>query len=270
MSLFTYYIASSASEAYVAAASGVSCIFIDLETEGKALRQNKFSTHLSSQSLSAVKPIVRMLRDSFVGVEIMVRVNPISDSSYDEISYIRSCGVDKIMLPYFKTLTEVSAFYQFIGDCGAVLLFETKESISSFKSFVPFVRSIDRLHFGLNDLALEYSLNNPLQILCNDILLQPARLCHTSGISFGIGGVGSGHNALIPPKYILSRLSYFNSSWVILSRNFRSYYSSSSSNVENISNLTRELLVLQELSVLASRKPMTSGEFASIFNNSFQ
>ena len=68
-------------------------------------------------------------------------------------------GADVIMLPYWKTLDEVSSFLKAVHErCKTSLLLETKEAVECIDEVLS-KGGFDEIHIGLNDLHLSYGLS---------------------------------------------------------------------------------------------------------------
>ena len=106
MAIKLVYITNNEKVAQIAENSGVDWIFIDLEVRGKAKRQGGLNTVKSNHSIKDVHKIRSVLKNS----ELLVRVNPPYEGSKEEIDQVISGGADIVMLPYFKTKTEVEVF----------------------------------------------------------------------------------------------------------------------------------------------------------------
>lgn len=126
------YITNQPKIAKIADENGVDRIFIDLETIGKQERQGGMDTVQSKHSISDISKVKSAVKNA----QIMVRVNPIHDSteeylsSKDEIDAVIEAGADIIMLPYFKSAQEVEKFIQYVNGRVKVLpLVETPDRI---------------------------------------------------------------------------------------------------------------------------------------------
>ena len=100
------YITNDPAIAALADGAGVDRIFLDLEREGKQLRQGGLNTVQSCHTLAdirALRPVVR-------SAELLVRVNPISHRSREEIEAALDSGADTLMLPWFHTAAQAEEF----------------------------------------------------------------------------------------------------------------------------------------------------------------
>ena len=126
MLLKLIYITNIPSVALIAEKTGVNRIMVDLETLGKEERQKNMNTVKSHHAVDDVRIISKILSTS----EMLVRINPWNDASIDEIEAVISAGADIIMLPMWKSITEVKAFLEAInGRVHTILLLETKEAV---------------------------------------------------------------------------------------------------------------------------------------------
>ena len=126
MSLKLMYITNKPEIAKIAENSGVDWIFVDLEVNGKEERQANLDTVKSKHSISDIVKVKEVLSTS----ELLVRINPIYDGTEKEIEEVITAGAEIIMLPYFKTTTEVESFIKIIdGRVKTMLLLETPEAV---------------------------------------------------------------------------------------------------------------------------------------------
>ena len=112
MALKLMYITNRPDVAEVAEINGVDRIFVDLEYIGKAERQGGMDTVQNRHTIEDIREV----RSVVVKSELLVRCNPIHEateeygSSAEEIEAIVDAGANIIMLPYFKTVSEVETF----------------------------------------------------------------------------------------------------------------------------------------------------------------
>ena len=109
------YITNNPKVAKIADETGVDRVWIDLESKGKELRQPKvLNTVISQHSIKDIEKVKAVLKNS----ELIVRVNKIDEESEKEINSVIEAGADIVMLPYFKTLDEVTSFLKYVdGRC---------------------------------------------------------------------------------------------------------------------------------------------------------
>ena len=193
-------------------------IFIDLEKEGKRERQKSINAHFTSHELEDVKKVAARGLSS----EIMVRVNPLTDNTLNEVDEVLALGAKRLMLPMFSTIEEVNQFRSIVKERVPItFLAETPDAVKVVETFHSEFSSTDEVHFGLNDLSLclQVSLFDPL---FGGYLDTASKLLKSSGISFGIGGIGDVTDDTLPvsPESILRKYIALGSTWVILSRAF--------------------------------------------------
>ena len=133
MALKLIYITNREEIATIAEKSGVNWVFVDLEIRGKAARQGYRNTVLSCHSIADVHKIRQTLTRS----ELLVRVNPLYAGSKEEIDQVIAGGADIVMLPYFKSKTEVEAFIEHVqGQAKTCLLLETPDAAGNLDSIL--------------------------------------------------------------------------------------------------------------------------------------
>ncbi len=222
MSLKLMYITNNPDVAYIAQNAGVDRIFIDLEYIGKDIRQGGMDTVQSRHTLSDVKRISEKIKKS----EVLVRINPIHEktdlygSSAEEIDHAIENGADVLMLPYFKTVSEVEEFVKLVsGRCKTMLLLETPEAAAAVDEILN-VQGIDEIFIGLNDLSLGYGKKFMFELLADGTVENLVNKFKAKGIPYGFGGMASLEGGLLPGKLILKEHYRLGSGYVILSRSF--------------------------------------------------
>lgn len=210
-----FYITNDIEIAKIASRSGVDRIFIDLEYIGKEERQKNLDTVKSKHTLEDVQKI----RKNIDG-EILVRVNPIHGNSEYEISKAIEYGADYVMLPMFKTKKEVDAFIKYVnGDAKTILLFEHIEALKNIDDIL-LIDGIDEAYIGLNDLHLSMKATFMFELLSMDIVKHACNKFKKKSIPYGIGGIASLGEGLIPAELILTEFYNLGATRTILSRSF--------------------------------------------------
>lgn len=211
------YITNEVEVAEIAQKYGVNRIWIDLEVNGKEERQKGMDTVKSKheiQDIGKIKPIIK-------NSELLVRVNPIYEKSKWEIDQVIKQGADIIMLPYFKTATEVEKFIEYVsGRCKTMLLVETPEAVQNIDSILS-LDGIDEVHIGLNDLHLGYKKKFMFELLTDGTVEYLCNKFKEYGIKFyGFGGISRIGSGDLPAEDILTEHYRLGSTTAILSRSF--------------------------------------------------
>jgi 2-keto-3-deoxy-L-rhamnonate aldolase RhmA len=216
MPLKLMYITNNPQIALIAQAAGVDRIFVDLETLGKAERQINRDAVKSKHKIEDIKIIKPLLTTS----KMLVRVNPINPTSKEEIDAVIDNGADVIMLPMFKTCTEVEAFLDYVnGRTRVCLLLETAEAESNIDNILQ-ISGIDEIHIGLNDLHLSHNMTFMFELLADGTVEKLGNKIHDRGIPYGFGGIASLGTGILSADNILAEHYRLGSSQVILSRSF--------------------------------------------------
>lgn len=216
MSLKLMYITNKPEIAKIAENSGVDWIFVDLEVNGKEERQANLDTVKSKHSISDIVKVKDVLSTS----KLLVRINPIYDGTEIEIEEVITAGAEIIMLPYFKTTTEVEAFIKIIdGRVKTMLLLETPEAVEEIDDILN-VEGIDYIHIGLNDLHLGYELNFMFELLADGTVEKLGTKIKNKDIPFGFGGIAKIGEGDLPAEKIITEHYRLGSSMAILSRSF--------------------------------------------------
>ncbi len=222
MPLKLMYITNSPSVAQTIVAAGVDRIFVDMEVLGKADRQGGMDTVQSAHTLNDI----RVIRSAVPQTELLVRCNPVHDangtfvSTEQEIDGIIDAGADIIMLPYFKTVTEVQRFLNAVnGRVRTMLLFETPQSVLIAEEVVA-LTGIDEVFIGLNDLSLGYGKRFMFSMLADGTVEHLCNVFRAVGLPFGFGGVAAVGKGMLPAERIIAEHYRLGSTCVILSRSF--------------------------------------------------
>jgi len=213
----TFIVENDPRNAEVYQSAGIDRIFIDLEIIGKNERQGHLDTVISQHQISDIKAVKAVLTSS----ELLARVNPINPNSEDEINEAIKAGCDIIMLPMFKTKSEVELFIGIVDRrVKTSLLLETSEALARLDDVLS-VQGIDEIHIGLNDLHLALGLDFMFEIMCGSLLEYIVGKIKAKNIPFGIGGVARMDDGVLPGKVILKEHARLGSTRVILSRTFK-------------------------------------------------
>lgn len=216
MPLKLMYITNDPMVATVAEQSGVDRIWIDLEWMGKEERQHNMNSVKSNHVLGDVAK----LRPYVKNAELMVRVNPLFNGLNAEIDEVIAGGADLVMLPMFRTASDVSRFIDMVGGRAKVMLLaETAEAIENLEEIVK-VPGVDEIHIGLNDLHLSYGLTFMFELVANGTVDRACEIIRSAGIPYGFGGVAKLGEGLLPAEHVLAEHYRLGSSMVILSRTF--------------------------------------------------
>ncbi|MFN4354450.1 aldolase/citrate lyase family protein [Parvibaculum sp.] len=239
-SLNTLLITVSPDVALHAESCGVDSIFVDMESRGKAERQGHLDTHRAEHTLDDVARLAPLLTRS----ELLVRLNPIWEGTAGEVEGAVVAGADRLMLPMFRTPDDVEVFKNIVaGRVPVTLLVETAAALSRLPSILPLLSSGDRVHFGLNDLALDMKLSFLFEVLGGRLLDGPSALCREAGVPFGIGGVGRIGHGNLPAEWIVGEHVRLGSEWVILSRAFHN-------GIKTLQDLERDIDLRAEIEAL--------------------
>jgi hypothetical protein len=195
---------------------GIDRIMIDLEIKGKKKRQKNLDSVISNHSYNDIKNLRRLIKTS----ELMVRINPLNKYSQSEIKKVIDLGADRIMLPMFRSKNEVKQIINFInGQVPLTLLLETSTAVLRLSNILE-LKGIDDVHIGLNDLHIDFKLQNMFEIFNTGLLDFAVKKLHKAKVPFGIGGISRIGDGEIPSNLILSEHKRLGSSRVIISRSF--------------------------------------------------
>lgn len=222
MSIKLMYITNSPEVATIAENAGVNRIFIDMEYIGKGIRQGGMDTVQCHHTLTDIKNVRKAIKNA----QLLVRCNPIHEateeycSSKEEIDGIVEGGADIIMLPYFKSASEVKTFIELVGKrAKAMLLFETPESRERVDEILA-LDGIDEVFIGLNDMSLGYGMKFMFQLLADGTVEELCEKFKKKGLPYGFGGLASLEGGMLAGKNVLMEHYRLGSGCVILSRSF--------------------------------------------------
>ena len=222
MALILFYITNNKDIAQIAQAAGVDRIFIDMEYIGKDLRQGGMDTVQNHHTITDVANIRKYLNKS----ELLVRVNPIHnatinyESTEDEINRTIDAGADVVMLPMYKTMSDVERFLKAVdGRARTLLLNETFEACQIIDDVLK-IKEIDEIHIGLNDLHLALKKKFMFQLLADGTVDILANKIKMSGKTFGFGGIARLGYGTLPAERIIIEHYRLGSKMAILSRSF--------------------------------------------------
>lgn len=216
------YITNRPEVAKIAENAGVDRIFVDMEYIGKEQRQGMMNTVISSHKIEDIKAVADVISKA----ELLVRVNPIHErsveysSSREEIDAAIDAGAEILMLPYFKTVSEVHTFIDYVnGRARTMLLVETPEAVDVIDEILD-IEGVDEFHIGLNDLSLGYGKKFMFELLCDNTVEYLSKKFNEKGKKFGIGGIASLGKGMLPAEKIIIENYRLGSKGAILSRSF--------------------------------------------------
>lgn len=219
-----FYITNNALEAEIVDGLDIDWIFLDLEFIGKKERQIGRDTVLSNHSISDLRTIRNVVKNT----KILVRSNPIGQWSDGEFELINERGseIDAVMLPYFSTVHEVEEFLGLLDTSKVmpVLLVETLGAISNLDEILN-LYPFNYVHIGLNDLHIERGTVSMFEPYIDGLLDKVTSTLYKNNQTFGIGGIGRMGSKLSPsPESVLNEHLRLNSAGVILSRSFKGVF----------------------------------------------
>ena len=199
--------------------AGVERIMLDLERNGKRQRQIGFNLFISDHTIQSASHVRAVLKKA----SLVVRVNPVNESSDREIDAVIEAGADFIMLPFFHTLFEVRDFISLVRRrAKTTLLVETKAAIELLPEILN-ENGVDEIHIGLNDLSISLGHNTIFEPICTGIIDNLSETLREKGTPFGFGGIArlTERNLPVDPEVILAEQVRMGASIGWLGRTFR-------------------------------------------------
>lgn len=191
-------------------------LFVDLERLGKAERQAGRNTFISVHSLADVTAIKQVLRRS----PLMVRVNPMHESTAAEVEQVLARGADQLMLPMFMQAGELRDFSKIVaGRAPIVALLETGKALQCLDEWID-TPGLAEVFVGLNDLHLSLGHRFMFQPLALGLVDHVAAAAQRQGLRFGFGGIARVDEGMLPGRDVLAEHLRLGSGAVILSRTF--------------------------------------------------
>lgn len=225
--------------AQLADRAGVNYIMIDLEINGKRLRQSG-NSHITDHVIEDIPRIQKVLQNS----KLLVRINPLNINSKMEIEQVLGYGIDYIMLPMFTTLAEVEQFIEFVDKrAKTMLLLETAEALARLDLILD-INGIDAMYIGLNDLHLSMKLDFMFELLAGGILDSVIPKIVNRNIVCGFGGIAKIGEGFLPSEYIIREHAKLGSTMAILSRTFKN--SLLNGNIDQETNFQQEINNIRE------------------------
>ena len=234
MALKLMYITNNSDVALIAEKYGVDRIWIDLETLGKEERQHNMNTVKSKHSIEDIKRIKPLLTKS----DMLVRINPWNDNSEKEINDVIAAGTDMIMLPMWKSATEVNNFLKVVDSrCKTTLLLETKEAAECLDEVLA-NGGMDEIHIGLNDLHLSYGMTFMFELLADGTVERLTKKIKVKGLPYGFGGIARLGEGDLPAERVIMEHYRLGSTRAILSRSFCN--TDMTTDIEEIENIFKK------------------------------
>lgn len=195
---------------------GVEYVFVDLESLGKQERQGGFDTVISQHDRDSIPQVSQSLS----GARLMVRINPLHPGTPNEVDFCIGAGAELIMLPMFRSATELEQVARFVGGRVPMIpLVETAGAVRELDKIVK-IDGIEQIHIGLNDLRLDMGLSFLFESVANGLIDRVAEVCHDAEMPFGVGGVARAAGGLIPGRMVLGEYLRVGAIATILSRDF--------------------------------------------------
>lgn len=255
MSIDLMMITNNPSIAKEAEIAGVDRIFLDYEIRGKIERQGHLDTHITDHEFEDISKINNVLDKS----KLLVRVNPLYENSKEEIDKAVEYGADIIMLPMFKTVSEVEKFIDLVsGRAKTSLLLETAAAMVRVKDIIK-INGIDEIHVGLNDLHLSMGLDFMFELLSGGIVEYLAEILKKNNIRWGFGGIAKIGEGILPAENILAEHIRLDSEMVILSRTFKG-------NSADVNELKKEINLSDEIKKIRDKEKEISNWSQDEFN----
>ncbi|MCE9683134.1 aldolase/citrate lyase family protein [Halomonas alkalisoli] len=210
----------------------VARIFMDQEVLGKAERQGHLDTHKAAHTLAEIAAVATVLKRA----ELMVRVNPLNESSRREVDAALDHGARRLMLPMFSSRSEVGRFLDMVnGRAPVTFLAETAAALVRLPDWLDLlIPGHDEAHIGLNDLSLSMGLDFLFEPMAARLLDPAAATLQQAGVAWGVGGVARIGQGELPAETVIGEHVRLGSQWIILSRAFHAGATTSAELLERL------------------------------------
>jgi HpcH/HpaI aldolase/citrate lyase family len=161
--------------------SGISAIVVDLETLGKAQRQNGADTEVNHNTIEDLKRV----RDA-TPAHVICRINGFNPATVDEVEQVINAGADELLLPMVRNAGQVEAVLSMVQGCAKLgILIETNEAVNRIETLARL--PLSRIYIGLNDLAIERGSFNIFTALVDGTVERLRK--KVINLPFGFGGL---------------------------------------------------------------------------------
>lgn len=204
-------------EAAACARAGIDRIGIDLDRLGKIERQSGLQSWISPHQLTSLPSLRKAMPDHC----LFVRTNPLHPGSRNEIEAALAGGADLLMLPNFQKIEQVVAYLELVaGRVPVIPLVERKAALELIEPMAAL--GISEVHFGLNDLSLDFMVQNRLSLFLHPDMEQVFAKAHSLFARFGVGGVASPDipGLPVPASTVLAQHGRIRSNGAMLARCF--------------------------------------------------
>lgn len=212
--LETIVITNDTARAALAVRAHVARIMVDLEYIGKSDRQPAGSL-ISAHGFHDISAI----RASVPQAKLIVRINPVGETTVREVDEAITRGADFIMLPMVKTAEEMQRVKNLIaGRAKLIPLIEHVDALNNAEAILD--AGADEAYLGLNDLHLSLGQHFMFEPLAEGLVDRFAQLAKIRNLPFGFGGVGKMGAGLLPASAVIGEHARLGSTRVIISRAF--------------------------------------------------
>jgi hypothetical protein len=196
-----------------AIAAGVDGIVIDLERNGKRIRQLGADTEVNEDTIEDLRTMRGMTT-----ARILCRINAVGGGTKQEVEAVIAAGADELLIPMVRDIDDVESVLEVAdGRIGVGILVETRDAVANagLLGRLPLTRAF----VGLNDLAIERrspSIFSPL----SDGTVADVRNAFRA--RFGVAGLTipeGGHP--LPSRLLAGELARLRCDFTFLRRSFK-------------------------------------------------
>ncbi|MEO0667963.1 MAG: aldolase/citrate lyase family protein [Pseudomonadota bacterium] len=192
---------------------GAGGLIVDLETRGKAVRQDGFDTQISVHDLHDLEAA-----KSIPGAHVLCRINGPGPDTTREVADVLAAGADEIIFPMIRHPDEAKALVDAVAGAARVtLMVETVEALACVADLCAL--PTDRIYVGLNDLQISLGTSSIFDVM-QDGRLDAIRT-DVQGVEFGFGGITlRGKGSPLPVRHLVGALARLDADFTFLRRSF--------------------------------------------------
>jgi hypothetical protein len=196
-----------------AIAAGVDGIVIDLERNGKRIRQIGADTEVNEDTIEDL----RFMR-GMTTARILCRINAVGGDTKHEVEAVIAAGADELLLPMVRDIDDVECVLDVAnGRIGVGILVETRDAVANAGRLgrLPLTRAF----VGLNDLAIERRSPSIFSPLSDGTV---AEVRNAFRARFGVAGltIPEGGDPL-PSRLLAGELARLQCDFTFLRRSFK-------------------------------------------------
>lgn len=192
--------------------AGVDGVIVDLESAGKARRQEGYDTEINTHSFETLEA----LRQACGGY-ILCRISGPEPEEF-ELERIVDLGADEIIVPMLTSVRQAERLFDMVGSsCQVTLMVETPQAVQNIEALCKLPAA--RIYVGLNDLRILRGTETIFTPLVDGVMGELR--CKILDQQFGFGGLtlpDKGHP--LAAMHLYREMARLGSGFTFLRRSF--------------------------------------------------